>query len=249
MTRKTPEKKQGRRSAQDSEQTQMLILKVAHDLFCEFGYMGVSLRNISEKAGISHSLIRHHFGSKEQIWFTICDMADEFIGQYATKIITNLSPDLTINERVYQFVVRILAFHLVYPQSIQLLSDVVREENERFEHFMNKMGMRQAEVLSSVDQDNQLGLSNTEIAEIKWQSIMYAQSAASMRPFMNRMWSDKTNDEQQCLLLHWTMFNEWICHKFSIPAQVKLQPKCLKDIVYHIDLCCHEAISQLCKRD
>jgi AcrR family transcriptional regulator len=243
MTCKIPLKKQGRRSAQDSEQTQMLILKVAHDLFSEFGYAGVSLRNISEKAGISHSLIRHHFGSKEQIWFTICDMVNEFIGQYASQIIDNLPSDLKINDRVYQFMVRILAFHLVYPQSIQLLSDVVREESERFDHFMKNMGMRQAEVLSSVDPDNELGLSNTELAELKWQSIMYAQSAASMRPFMNRIWSEKTNDEQQCLLLHWTMFNEWISHKFSIEESVKLQPKSLQDIVYHVDICCHEATS------
>jgi AcrR family transcriptional regulator len=49
------EKKQGRRSAQDAQQTKTDILQVAAELFCELGYERVSLRNISDKAGVSHS--------------------------------------------------------------------------------------------------------------------------------------------------------------------------------------------------
>lgn len=63
---KMTEKKQGRRSAKDAEETRFLIMGVAADMFCEQGYDSVSLRNISEKAGVSHSLIRHHFGSKRK---------------------------------------------------------------------------------------------------------------------------------------------------------------------------------------
>ncbi|MGX9416592.1 TetR/AcrR family transcriptional regulator [Vibrio sp. WJH972] len=242
-------KKQGRRSAEDAEQTQLLILKVAHDLFCEFGYAGVSLRNISDKAGISHSLIRHHFGSKEQIWFSICNMADELIGKYAIKIVDNLSSDLPPTHRVYQFVARLLAFHLVYPSSIQLLSDVAREESERFNHFMEKMGSRQAEIISIVDTENELGLSQTEIAEIKWQTIIFAQSAATMRPMMNRIWTDQTSDDEQYLLLHWSMFNQWISHKFSIPESDTLKPKSLNEIVYSIDPYCRECTYHSLNRD
>ncbi|OXX74198.1 TetR/AcrR family transcriptional regulator, partial [Vibrio sp. V03_P4A6T147] len=64
-------KRQGRRSATDAQKTKRDILVVAADLFCELGYARVSLRTISEKAGVSHSLLRHHFGSKEQIWRSI----------------------------------------------------------------------------------------------------------------------------------------------------------------------------------
>ena len=57
------ERKQGRRSAQAAEETKGEILCVAGELFCGLGYERVSLRQISEKAGVSHSLIRHHFGN------------------------------------------------------------------------------------------------------------------------------------------------------------------------------------------
>ncbi len=56
------DKKQGRRSANDAYKTRLHILKEATDLFCQFGYDRVSLRNISDKAGISHSLIRPRIG-------------------------------------------------------------------------------------------------------------------------------------------------------------------------------------------
>ena len=55
------EKRQGRRSAEDALKTRFIILTVAADLFCEFGYAKVSLRQISDKAGVSHSLLRHQY--------------------------------------------------------------------------------------------------------------------------------------------------------------------------------------------
>ncbi len=76
------ERKQGRRSAEAAEHTKCVILKVAADMFCELGYSRVSLRNISEKAGVSHSLIRHHFGSKEKIWQAVSDAMDEYLQDY-----------------------------------------------------------------------------------------------------------------------------------------------------------------------
>jgi len=238
MTAKMPVKKQGRRSAEDAEQTRLLILRVAKMLFCEFGYNGVSLRNISEKAGISHSLIRHHFGSKEQIWHSVCDITDEFMNSYALLVIDYLPKDVTTKQRVYEFIVRMLAFHLVHTQATKLLSDVVRETDNRFEYFMEKMGIRQSEILAIVDEKNELGLSNTDIAEIKWQMIMHAQSAATMRPLMSSIWGDKTSNYDQCLLMHWSMFNELICHKLSIIEANKLKPNTLNELLYDIDLNC-----------
>jgi AcrR family transcriptional regulator len=245
MKTKMPVKKQGRRSAEDAEQTRLHILHVAKALFCELSYNGVSLRNISEKAGISHSLIRHHFGSKEQIWHCICDITDELINKYALIIIANLAPGLKTKERVYQFIARMLAFHLIHPQAIKLLSDVVREEGDRFDHFMDRMGTHQSEILAMVDEKNDLCLTNAEIAEIRWQVIMHAQSAASMLPLMRKIWAEKTSDHDHCLLMHWSMFNDLLCHKLSITDDEKLKPAALSDIVYEIDLNCIQSPSHL----
>lgn len=106
-------RKQGRRSAEAAEQTKCLILKVAADMFCELGYERVSLRNISEKAGVSHSLIRHHFGSKEKIWQAVSDAMDEFLQNYMAGLINEMPENTPSNRKIYLFMVRMLAFALV----------------------------------------------------------------------------------------------------------------------------------------
>ncbi|SHO55439.1 TetR/AcrR family transcriptional regulator [Vibrio quintilis] len=232
-------KKQGRRSAQAAENTRQQIMQVATDLFCEFGYARVSLRMISEKAQISHSLIRHHFGSKEQIWYSISDTLHECIDQYGLNILNTLPESLAINERIYQFMVRILAFTLVYKQPIQLMADVVRQEGERFDYFVGQTG----EVEHSIDQltaiynrkypDNPI-----KFWEIKWQMIMFAHSAASLQPFLMKTWGNECDSEQDCLMKHWQMYNNLLAGQFHIPLRSRLNPGTLEELIVNDAFCC-----------
>lgn len=232
-------KKQGRRSAEAAENTRQQIIQVATDLFCEFGYARVSLRMISEKAQISHSLIRHHFGSKEQIWYSISDTLHECIDQYGLSILDSLPESLEVNDRIYQFMVRILAFTLVYKQPIQLMADVVRQEGERFDYFVDQTG----EIEHSVEQlmlsynskypDNQV-----KYWEIKWQMIMFAHSAASLHPFLMKTWGNECETEQDCLMKHWQMYNNLMAEQFRISSQARLNPDSLDELINDDAFCC-----------
>ncbi|MDT4812649.1 RutR: pyrimidine utilization regulatory protein R [compost metagenome] len=51
-----------------SEQTRTEILQTALDLFSTRGFAAVSLREIAERVGVNHAMIRYHFGSKEELW-------------------------------------------------------------------------------------------------------------------------------------------------------------------------------------
>ncbi|AVR67666.1 MULTISPECIES: TetR/AcrR family transcriptional regulator [Pseudomonas aeruginosa group] len=51
-----------------SEQTRTDILQTALDLFSTRGFAAVSLRDIAERVGVNHAMIRYHFGSKEELW-------------------------------------------------------------------------------------------------------------------------------------------------------------------------------------
>lgn len=51
-----------------SEQTRTEILQTALDLFSTRGFAAVSLRDIAERVGVNHAMIRYHFGSKEELW-------------------------------------------------------------------------------------------------------------------------------------------------------------------------------------
>lgn len=108
-------RKQGRRSVEAAEHTKEQILSAAEEMFAEQGFERVSLRAISEKAGVSHSLIRHHFGSKEQIWMAICDATDQYFQHHIQLIIANLPEVSSGTVRIYHFLVRLSAFTLVNP--------------------------------------------------------------------------------------------------------------------------------------
>ncbi|MCG9681114.1 TetR/AcrR family transcriptional regulator [Vibrio sp. Isolate23] len=231
------EKKQGRRSAQDAEQTKCDIMKVATKLFCELGYERVSLRNISEKAGVSHSLIRHHFGSKEKIWHAISDRLHSYIEAYIHTIVNNMPKGINPNIKLYLFSVQLLAHLLTFKQPIQLIADAVRQEDTLFDYFIDHSGELEALVNRIADDYNQ-AFPNTPIKiwEIKWQMIMFAHGAASLEPFMRETWRDETEDYSQCLLKHWNMFNQMMACRFQVPQTDMLTPDKVEELVF--DLTC-----------
>ncbi|MEF1290711.1 TetR/AcrR family transcriptional regulator, partial [Vibrio sp. M260118] len=177
------ERKQGRRSAQDAEKTKCEIMRVATELFCELGYERVSLRNISDKAGVSHSLIRHHFGSKEQIWYAISDGLHLYMEKYMQTIIKEMAQDAPSNVKLYEFTVRLLAQMLVFKQPMQIIADAVRQEDALFDYFIDNSGDIERLIYNLADEYNeQHSDSQIKIWEIKWQMIMFAHSAASLEP-------------------------------------------------------------------
>ncbi|KII75950.1 TetR/AcrR family transcriptional regulator [Vibrio renipiscarius] len=227
------ERKQGRRSAQDAENTKRQILMVAADMFCTLGYERVSLRNISEQAGVSHSLIRHHFGSKEKIWHAISDELHKFMGNYLHIIIDNLPEDTPPNERLYLFSVRLLAHMLLFKKPIQLIADAVRQEDALFDYFIDRSGQLEALVNNMVEEYNdEHPDTQVKMWELKWQMIMYAHGAASLTPFLTETWSDETDDINQCLLNHWQMFNQIMAARFQIPESQRLNPENVCDLIY-----------------
>lgn len=57
-----------RREQQRSLETKSVLLQAALTEFANNGFEGATTRWIAEQAGVNHNLIRHHFGSKEDLW-------------------------------------------------------------------------------------------------------------------------------------------------------------------------------------
>lgn len=66
----------GRQSAEVARRTRRAILDAALGLFAERGYAAVSLRDVAERAGTTHGLLRHHFGAKDTLWRAVVAEAD-----------------------------------------------------------------------------------------------------------------------------------------------------------------------------
>ncbi|KPV48598.1 hypothetical protein SE17_37210, partial [Kouleothrix aurantiaca] len=69
----------GRQSDDVAEQTRQRIIASARAIFAARGFAGVSLRDIAAHAEVTHGLLRHHFGSKDDIWRAVIDAT---IGEY-----------------------------------------------------------------------------------------------------------------------------------------------------------------------
>jgi TetR/AcrR family transcriptional regulator len=52
----------------DPEGTRTAIIDAAERLFAENGFAATSMRDISNASGVSHPLIHHHFGGKEELY-------------------------------------------------------------------------------------------------------------------------------------------------------------------------------------
>lgn len=51
-----------------SAETRAKILDVAYNVFAEKGYDTANTRDIAAAAGVTHTTIRYHFGSKDELW-------------------------------------------------------------------------------------------------------------------------------------------------------------------------------------
>jgi TetR/AcrR family transcriptional regulator len=73
MTQQNNQRKLGKQSREVSEKTKETVLKAALKIFAREGFYNAKLREIADLAGTTHSLIRHHFGSKDDLWKAVVD--------------------------------------------------------------------------------------------------------------------------------------------------------------------------------
>ena len=59
-----------RRRARDSERTRTIILQAAREVFIRGDYHQAALSDIARRAGVTQSLIHHHFGSKKGLYLS-----------------------------------------------------------------------------------------------------------------------------------------------------------------------------------
>jgi len=79
-----------------NESTKDKVLKAARTLFVQHGFSGTSIGNIAKLAAINHSLIFHHFKSKELLWQAV----KQSIVQDAEQTTNNI-PDTALSFAVF----------------------------------------------------------------------------------------------------------------------------------------------------
>ncbi|GAA2845154.1 TetR/AcrR family transcriptional regulator [Paenarthrobacter ilicis] len=65
------------------------LVEAAFQVFAEKGYLGLSIRQIAEAVGTSHTALLHHFGSKEALLEAVLVLREEREGPWRTELISN----------------------------------------------------------------------------------------------------------------------------------------------------------------
>jgi len=117
------------RRARDPEATRGVILDAAEKVFLVKGFGNTATSEIAAEAGVTKSLIHHHFGSKEGLWSEVKKRRIVSYLERQMEMLQDAPPTLELLKRSLEFyfrfmeqnpeVVRILAWCHLEPTSMQ----------------------------------------------------------------------------------------------------------------------------------
>ena len=102
---------------QNLERSREALLVSAIDLFSEFGFDGTSMRTIATRAGVNHGMIRHIFGSKEELWHD----AVAYLFSRATSELNIDTTGLTARQRFESIVRSYVRYCARHPEHARLM--------------------------------------------------------------------------------------------------------------------------------
>lgn len=79
------------------------ILDAAEKLFAEFGFDGVSLRQITREAGVELALANYHFGPKLELFRAVVRRRAQALNAQRFALLENLDSDASIEEILHAF--------------------------------------------------------------------------------------------------------------------------------------------------
>jgi len=87
MDKLEKKRKRGKQSQEVSKKTKETVLKSALKVFAREGFYNAKLREIADLAGTTHSLITHHFGSKEELYKAVLDYGLDIHSERLRKVV------------------------------------------------------------------------------------------------------------------------------------------------------------------
>ncbi|MBB1270563.1 TetR/AcrR family transcriptional regulator [Shewanella sp. SR44-3] len=204
------DKRIGRQSAENTKQTRKDIIDAATQLFCQQGYANVSLRAISEQAGVSHGLIRHHFGTKFQVWQQVCDRIEAYFHQFVSSLTQEFSPELASNERLFYVIINLQAVLMLDPRPIQLMADSMGQDAQMHDYIFEDDDELARLIAQMLEQCHQEGIARQlALKELEWLCCSSANSFVSLAPLAKNTYPGVSF--QQVQVNHWRLFARSIC--------------------------------------
>jgi TetR/AcrR family transcriptional regulator len=140
----------------DGDRTRNSILKAAQELFVQHGFAATSMATVAKQAGVTKSLIHHHFGSKRELWETVKTVVMEEYRRQQEQLLTERTPDLSLVEDSLVVYFRFLQRN---PHVVRLWTWMVIENDQECAHLVQELTragvdtLRRAQELGAMRRD------------------------------------------------------------------------------------------------
>ena len=170
----------------DPEATKNAILDAAETIFLENGFGNTSLSAIAREAGITKSLIHHHFGSKAGLWQEVKQRRFMAYAQLQMEMLADAPPTADLLRESMRFYFHFLRDN---PQLVRIMAWMFLERDQ--EHC--------------IDMDRKL-------IELGTQKLQDAQASGQFRSDVDPRFMLFTFIG---LIQHWFQDKEHFCHDFG----------------------------------
>jgi TetR/AcrR family transcriptional regulator len=124
-----------RRLQQRTVDTRLKIIRSALSEFARLGFETASTRGIAEAAGVQHSLVLYHFGSKDELWY---DAVKEAVSWYSRREFGVVRPvqggdPVTALKRNFAYYIR---FTAKYPELFRIMTHENALRSDRLAWFV-----------------------------------------------------------------------------------------------------------------
>lgn len=162
-----------------SEESRASILSAARKAFAAKGFEAANVRDIAADAGVTHTLIRYHFGSKEKLWREV-----------VTDMFTRLEIEMrqgpkakggrTPPEGLREFLRRYIRYCANHPEHVRIMIMESVQGGERVEWMTNYIRTSHAFQAPFLRQLIKQG----DLPEVWLVSLFYSISAICQMPFV-----------------------------------------------------------------
>jgi AcrR family transcriptional regulator len=146
MKKETTTRRLGKQPKQVSEKTKTKILMAALQVFAKEGFPDAKLRVIAAKAGATHNLIRHHFGSKDDLWKAVVDYGLRLRENRLKQIITDGK-----NLDAVALFKQLIKSHILFAAEHAELAKILLHSNSRTSPHLDYIIEKQQGVLDIVE--------------------------------------------------------------------------------------------------
>jgi len=128
-------KKVGKQPADVAEQTKRDILKASLHCFAAEGFNSTTLRKIAEQANTTHGLLRHHFGSKDNLWKACVSIGVEQTTEMQVPVLKQVTNENAVES--FKLVARALVYNAAKePDVWRLLTFEALKGTDRLDYIL-----------------------------------------------------------------------------------------------------------------